>query len=184
MTKFHGQARDRDVVPGHLLERLIERAKNADHEWISGDRRFVTPHTDSQHVVLRFPDRYPDSHPPSFYTEQWPAWAPVVEPAIDHVRDWYGSGHDGLAKIMLSRLRPHTTIPSHADSHPSSQVPHNVHVPLITDPQVRFVIDGTRYHLPTGHAYEINTLLEHSVVNESDLHRVHLIIEIYPLDAS
>ncbi|MGH3869891.1 MAG: aspartyl/asparaginyl beta-hydroxylase domain-containing protein, partial [Pseudonocardiaceae bacterium] len=74
----------------------------------------------------------------------------------------------------------HAQVPPHVDSNPSSLVPHKVHVPLITNPNVTFVIDDERHHLAVGRAYEINNLLVHSVENAGDLDRVHFIFEIYP----
>jgi Aspartyl/Asparaginyl beta-hydroxylase len=180
MTKIDGRVRDLGGIPSDLLDALVCPARDAERLWVSSDPRFVMTHEDSQHIILRFPDRYPASHCPASYTERWADWQPLVEPIINLVRTRYGFTDVGLAKIVLSRLNAHACIPPHVDSHPSSQVPHKVHVPLITDPAVHFVIDGTRHHLAFGRAYEINNLLTHSVKNESNRARVHLIFEIYP----
>jgi hypothetical protein len=180
MTKIDGRVRDLGEVPHDLLDALVFRAREADRSWVTGDRRFAVVHQGSQHITLRFPDNYPDSHCPASYTALWADWRPVVEPVIDFVRTRYGFADAGLAKIMLSNLKAHARVPPHVDSNPSSLVPHKVHVPLITDPAVHFVIDGVRHHLEFGRAYEINNLLTHSVENGSDRARVHLIFEIYP----
>lgn len=180
MTKIDGRIRDLGEIPRDLLGALVSQVENADRFWVSRDPRFVMTHKDSQHIILCFPDRYPDSHCPASYTEHWAQWQPFVEPVIDLVQTRYGFADAGFAKIMLSSLEAHASVPPHVDSHPSSRVPHKVHVPLITDPAVQFVIDGRRHHLSLGRAYEINNLLTHSVDNGSERARVHLIFEIYP----
>ncbi|GAA2455884.1 hypothetical protein GCM10010191_88970 [Actinomadura vinacea] len=179
MSKFDGQVRNLGEIPHELLDPLISRIRDAEHLWVVGDSRFVKTLDDSRHIVLSFPDRYPDNHYPASFTEHWPEWKPLVEPVIDLVRERYGFTDAGLAKIMFSALNARACVPLHVDTNLSSRVPHKVHVPLITDSSVHFVIDGTRHHLALGQAYEINNLLPHSVENGSDHARVHLIFEIY-----
>jgi hypothetical protein len=154
------------------------------HLWVVDDSRFVASHPDSRHIVFRFPDSYPQSHLGASYTELWDDWAALLTPVIAAVGERYGFVEWGTSKIMLSSLRAHGQLPPHVDSNPSSLVPHKVHVPLVTNPGVTFVIEGKRYQLPAGRGYEINNLLIHAVENAGDVDRVHLIFEIYPVPAA
>ncbi len=92
-----------------------------------------------------------------------------------------GLGACQTSKIMFTRLNPGREIPTHVDENASSLVPHKIHVPLITNPDVIFHIDGKPYHLPAGRAYELNNHLPHSVHNPSDRVRIHFIFDCYPV---
>ena len=61
-------------------------------------------------------------------------------------------------------------------------VSHRIHVPITTDPRVRFMIDGRPYHLEVGQAYEINNQQQHSVMNNSKDDRITFIFDYLPPD--
>jgi hypothetical protein len=182
MSKFQGSVRDLGEVPRDMLAAVQTKLRANDHLWISEDPRFQMAHSDSQHIIFKFPQRYPQSHLGARYTELWQDWRVLLSPIIDLARARYEYGEGETSKIMLSKLRAKGSIPTHVDSSPSSLVPHKVHVPLETNEGVIFVIGGTRHHLAVGKAYEINNLLPHSVENNSDTDRVHLIFELYQVD--
>lgn len=181
MSKFDGHVRDVGEIPAELITALVGKVSDSAHLWLVNDPRFLTAHPDSRHIVFKFPDSYPQSHLSASHTALWDDWEELLTPIIEVVRRSYGFVEYATSKIMLSSLRAHAQVPPHMDSSPSSIVPHKVHVPLITNPGVTFVIDGGRHHLAVGRAYEINNLLMHSVENAGDLDRVHFIFEIYPI---
>ncbi len=180
MAHFDGRLRDWGPVPERLLSALVRQVES-ETDWVSGDPRFQTRHDDVDHIVLRFPERYPDHHAPARYTVAWPRWADLVAPIIAHFSAPYDIGGYGIAKILLSRLAPGGRIPEHRDENPASHVPSKLHVPLITDPAIGFTIGAVRHHLAYGRGYEINNMLPHAIDNDSEVARVHLIFEIYPL---
>lgn len=180
MSKFNGHVRDLGEIPPDLLTALVDKLSSSAQLWLMNDPRFLAAHPDSRHIVFKFPDSYPQTHLSASPTALWDDWAELLTPVIEMVRQCYGFDDYATSKIMLSSLRRHAQVPPHVDSNPSSLVPHKVHVPLISNTSVIFVIDGKRYHLPVGRAYEINNLLVHSVENAGDSDRVHLIFEIYP----
>lgn len=180
MSKFDGHVRDLGEIPLDLLTTLVDKVSSSAQLWLVNDPRFLTAHPDSRHIVFKFPDSYPQTHLSASHTALWDDWAGVLTPIIEVVRQSYGFDDYATSKIMLSSLRAHAQVPSHVDSNPSSLVPHKVHVPLISNTDVIFAIDGKGYHLPVGRAYEINNLLMHSVENAGDFDRVHLIFEIFP----
>ena len=57
---------------------------------------------------------------------------------------------------------------------------HRIHIPIITNDQVIFHIDKIPFFLEEGKVYEINNQKLHSVENNSNFDRVHLIIDILP----
>ena len=60
---------------------------------------------------------------------------------------------------------------------------HRIHVPIVTNPRVRFMIDGRPYQLEVGQAYEINNQKTHSVMNKGDTDRINFIFDYVPPSA-
>jgi len=89
-----------------------------------------------------------------------------------------------IIRAMAARMAPGAVISPHRDSHPSFHASHRIHIPLATNPRVRFTIDGRPYRFEVGRAYEINNQLMHSVMNKGREHRVHFIFDYLPPGAS
>ena len=85
---------------------------------------------------------------------------------------------------MAAKLLAGGRILPHRDSHPSFGVGHRIHVPIVTNPRVRFMIDGRPYQLEVGQAYEINNQKIHSVMNKGDTDRINFIFDYVPPSAT
>lgn len=92
------------------------------------------------------------------------------------ISDHYQVGGQ-LLRVMVARLVVNGTIKPHIDHHPSFAVGHRIHVPLVTNPQVEFLVDDQAVIMQEGQAYELNNLLVHSVRNNGDEDRIHLIFD-------
>ena len=87
--------------------------------------------------------------------------------------------YDGIIyKIILTELKPYTSIAPHADSGFSLTVPHRVHLPIITNTNVIFGCGETILNMVPGNIYEINNQDLHFVENRSGEFRVHLIVDV------
>ena len=78
---------------------------------------------------------------------------------------------------MLSCVMPGDEIEPHRDQ----QAPYwlcRVHVPLTTNEQSEFIVDGQSHQMKVGTAYRVNTLAEHSVVNAGASPRIHFMFDI------
>jgi hypothetical protein len=122
-------------------------------------------------------------HDPSktfFWEDTWGKWKHLVEPIIKEVIAEY-EGHEEafINKCLIPRMRPNTVIPEHIDISQSFNVSHRIHIPLVTNPDVYFMIDGDRCIMEEGTAYEINNKVMHSVENRGTETRIHLIFDIY-----
>jgi len=53
-------------------------------------------------------------------------------------------------------------------------------VPLLTNPQVEFVVSTERIATRAGHAFELNNKMAHAVANHGATARVHLIFDYAP----
>lgn len=87
----------------------------------------------------------------------------------------YGIGYVIRAKLL--RLLAGEEIAESRDSSFSLTHSHRVHVPIITNDQVRFTVGRETMHIPEGEIYEINNRRLHSVHNQGDEPCVHLVLD-------
>ena len=114
----------------------------------------------------------------------WAHLADVAMPVIDEVvRAHYEPGGT-VVRAVVARLGPGGRIMPHTDSHPSFHAGHRVHIPLVTNPRVRFTLAGKPHALCEGHAYELNNQKPHSVMNNGSDSRIHFIFDYVPPPAS
>ncbi len=76
-------------------------------------------------------------------------------------------------RTHLSLIRPGRAVPHHKDGH-NPHLCACVHVPLLTNPQVHFMVDQSRAVMDVGHAYVMDPGRFHSIANDGETDRVHL----------
>lgn len=126
----------------------------------------------------------------------WPQQTPLADgrlrPAMVNDPAWHGfhAVTDVAVKLcqayvprrtrptqrLLSVVMPGHGIPPHVDK-VSPRWWGRVHVPLLTDPASRFIVNGDAHHLEPGYAYAVNVLAEHSVENPGTSPRVHFMAD-------
>jgi hypothetical protein len=80
--------------------------------------------------------------------------------------------------IRLLRLAPGSIIKEHCDRGEAYEYgAFRVHIPLTTDKQVIFTIDGHQLHMAAGECWYASFHLPHSVAHNGAKDRVHLIID-------
>ena len=84
-----------------------------------------------------------------------------------------------VLRVQLTELPPGQVITPHYDGNIMA-LTHRLHVPLVTHAGVKFIIDGQSFFLEPGRLYELNNVVVHSVENNSDVMRVHLLIDMLP----
>jgi hypothetical protein len=87
--------------------------------------------------------------------------------------------HCDPARVQLAELPPGCVIEPHTDRYILTMM-HRLHIPLVTDEHVRFIIDEQTYSLKAGNLYELNNVVVHSVENIGRMNRVHLLIDMLP----
>jgi hypothetical protein len=87
-----------------------------------------------------------------------------------------------IIRAMAAKLLPGEVITPHRDAHPSFHQGHRIHIPIITNSRVRFMIDGRPYQMKVGEAYEINNQKTHCVMNKGDEGRINFIFDYVPAD--
>jgi hypothetical protein len=136
---------------------------------------------ETRHIPLIFVEK-PTDWRRSRDMRLWPQWKPLVAPVLDAATRTYGYARGAFPRVMLAQLPAGKKIHPHRDANLAAKWPHKIHVPLVTNDRVEFVIEGVGRHLAEGRAVEVNNMGVHSVSNDGNADRVHLIFEYYDLD--
>ena len=135
----------------------------------------------TRHIPFRFVIEFDDWR----FSENmrlWPEWHALLEPVLREATRPYQYARGGFPRIMLARMAPGGVIHPHRDGNPSAKWPHKIHIPLLTNPDVTFEIEGVGYKFEEGEAVEVNNMAVHAVVNNGTTDRIHLIFEYYDMD--
>jgi len=135
----------------------------------------------TQHIIFRFVSNFIDWRQ-SYERPLWAEWKGLLEPVLSQATAIYGYERGDFPRVMLARMAPGGVIHPHRDQNPAAKWPHKIHVPLQTNDDVTFFVDGTGYHLAEGEAVEVNNMGLHAVENRGTTDRIHLIFEYYDLD--
>ena len=137
-------------------------------------------HRETETILLLFTD-----------VEGWPdieitkeaGWEPLAKFALPLMRDiidkHYVKGGT-IIRAIAAKLLVGGRIKPHVDTHPSFHRGHRIHIPITTNPRVRFMIDGRPHQLQVGQAYEINNQKTHSVMNKGKEDRITFIFDYIP----
>lgn len=109
--------------------------------------------------------------------ETYPLFDEVNNLISDHILPLYPNSD--VVRVQLSELPSGTKIKRHHDIRILSHI-HRLHVPIMTNDDVRFIIDNVDYSLAEGVLYELNNVVEHSVRNDGEEVRVHLLVDMMP----
>lgn len=134
-----------------------------------------------KHITLRFINRRTE---PYQYLEskRWKNWKEMLMPLMTKIVSPYGYENPVFPKVMFANLPAGSFIPPHIDGNERGYVPHKIHVPIETNEKSFFFIEGKRYQLEVGKAYEVNNGLSHAVANKGVTDRIHLIFECLDFD--
>ncbi len=135
----------------------------------------------TRHIIFRFVSNFADWRD-SYDRPLWEEWRPILEPVLRAATAPYGYARGGFPRVMLARMAPGGVIHPHRDENPAAKWPHKIHVPIQTNPDVTFFVDGKGYQLAEGEAVEVNNMGVHAVANRGTNDRIHLIFEYYDLD--
>jgi len=96
----------------------------------------------------------------------------------DYFREIIIGFHCSLETIRLLALAPGSHIKTHRDQGLSySAGCFRIHIPIITDTEVEFVVDGEQLPMQAGECWYANFDLPHSVTHKGRTRRVHLVID-------
>ena len=176
--EFDGNLKDLGEIDAQAL---IDRVLSLPEEkWAANQYRqnaySVHEHTES--LVMVFCNGWPD-----MTVSKESAWDDLHDIAVPLMQgilaDHYPAGGT-ILRAMVAKLKPGGVISPHRDTHESFVVSHRIHVPITTNPGVRFMINGRPHRFEIGHAYEINNQRNHSVMNTGREDRMTFIFDYLP----
>lgn len=89
-------------------------------------------------------------------------------------------GIGDFKRILLVRLKKGCKIKAHVDDGYSLILCNRTHIPIVTNENVLFNVDGETKNLREGEIWEIANQKIHSVNNNSDIDRIHMVIDYLP----
>ncbi|HTL97972.1 MAG TPA: aspartyl/asparaginyl beta-hydroxylase domain-containing protein [Holophagaceae bacterium] len=102
---------------------------------------------------------------------------PMLE-ACPYLREVLAAFRCPLQAARLMKLDAGAVIKEHRDAGLCAEEGEaRFHIPVLTHPDVAFVLDGDRLPLQAGECWYLNFNLPHSVRNESQVDRIHLVID-------
>lgn len=114
---------------------------------------------------------------PAMVTDpDWRGFGAVFGPTIEHLMQRFPAGSLAF-QAMLSAVMPGGEIEAHCDQQADYWIC-RVHVPLTSNPEARFITRGEAHHLMPGFAYQVDTTVEHAVVNAGETPRVHFMFDV------
>ena len=137
-------------------------------------------HRETESIVMVFVDL---DDWPNMAIKKEPGWDRLATVAVPVMHDVIGRFYPKggtIIRAMAAKVMAGGKIKPHRDSHPSFGRGHRIHVPIQTNPRVRFMIDGRPYKLQVGQAYEINNQKQHSVMNKGTEDRITFIFDYVP----
>lgn len=144
--------------------------------WFEDDirQKSFEQHKQTRSLVMLFSSTWPNPD-----VQQRAGWKYFAEPANALMQQIIAAHYPPGGRIiraMAAKLLGGGRIALHKDSHPSFAAAHRIHVPLVTNPDVDFVIRGASHHLEEGVAYEVSNLDYHAVTNLGP-DRIHFIFD-------
>lgn len=164
------------------IEAIISRlSRFSDTVWSNEDgtkpNNFACFRGTTRHIILRFPDGNEDVRQ---YSDRpgWQLWKDLLQPLMEETAQSYRYKKPLYSKAMFARLEAGKCISPHIDATEINRRCHKIHIPLITNSEAKFYIEGDEFHLPAGEAYEVNNIVTHWVTNDGDQDRIHFIFEV------
>ena len=176
--KFDGTLKDLGEVN---VSALIDRVTGLDESaWQANQYRqnaySVHEHTES--LVMVFCNGWPELTVSK--EESWDTLQEFAVPLMHGILAAHYPKGGTIIRAMAAKLKSGGVIAPHRDTHQSFIHSHRIHVPITTNPGVRFMIDGRPHQLAVGHAYEINNQHNHSVMNSGTEDRITFIFDYLP----
>ena len=110
----------------------------------------------------------------------WDLLADTAIPLMHQILGEHYPPGGTIIRAMAARLEAGGIIKPHHDKHPSFHAGHRIHIPIYTNPRVRFMIDGRAQKMAIGRVYEINNQRKHSVMNKGEEGRINFIFDYIP----
>ena len=96
-----------------------------------------------------------------------------------YIQQVLGEFQTVLGRARFMRLEPGHGVPTHFDLQYYWRTHCRVHIPVVTDPGVRFHCENESVHMAEGEAWTFDNWRNHKVDNETSVRRVHLAFDTF-----
>jgi hypothetical protein len=182
-------------VPDELFEKALFDATKIKWETRPVDhRQSYDVFRDSSTVHLRTHKHPSDWEPKTI--EEWSTITECVDnPKFDekfkktrNIVNWVYEqvGGISLGRVMIINLAPRGKVALHVDPLDYFEKHSRYHIPLVTNEGVTFSggPETQKEHMPLGYLCRLNNRLPHQLDNDSDLNRIHLLVDIETPDGN
>lgn len=174
-----------NVATGELKE-LVRQRTEAEWNELSVRHQRYEVHRNTRMIGLVYDPDFRHSHPTRLPTLA--VFEKALRPALAITAEHFENSETGtdlvqrfglgyFIRATLVRLAAGHGIAEHQDLNFSLTHSHRVHLPVITNDAVRFTVGGETINMREGDIWEINNRRLHSVHNDGDEDRVHLILD-------
>lgn len=178
-------ASDGPVVPDRVrlpvafdAARLCEDLARIDADWID---HLVRQNYEGNWSVLPLRHSAGATHPVMMIYSDPTATEFVDGPLLAHtpyLREVLAQFECPLQAVRLMRLTPGSVIKPHHDHDLAAEWGMaRVHIPITTNPQVEFLLNGTPVAMAPGETWYLRLADTHAVANRGESDRVHLVID-------
>ena len=94
-----------------------------------------------------------------------------------YLRQVFSSLNTVIGRSRLMRLAAGAEVKPHSDIAYYWHDHTRIHIPIVTDPGVRFICDGIEVHMAAGEAWIFDNWRPHRVINPTNITRIHLVID-------
>jgi hypothetical protein len=169
-----------DVVP--LLHAIYSQPDLWDQNKLRTTHE-MTPHKQVSDIWIRFNEVPSEpSQISSIIDEHESVWYPAVHtlPQVRPLISWIMSRVEGerLGRVLITRLAPGKVIEPHVDGGSHAAYYERYHIPLQSSPGCVFRCGDEEVFMRAGDCWWFNNALEHSVINNGTVDRLHLIVDI------
>ena len=184
---FNGNFRK---IGTHDISELREKIlRFTDEEWDkeSWRQKHYDVHKFTHTISLIFDRDFRHKNPTAL--PEYELFRDSIKPILKKINDYYNQslkykrlkkkyGDGYVIRINLVKLDASGgDIDAHVDNLFTLSHSHRIHIPIITNDEVKFFISDEVKNLKAGEIWEINNREMHSVVNDGDNCRVHMIID-------
>ena len=172
------------ILQGLPVDHLVETLELHPHLWDQNKLRTTfenSPHAQVRDIWLRFNetpepgqeatllDKHESIDYPAY--EQMPAFRSTVMNIFAYV------GGERLGRVLVVKLPPGASITPHIDSGSHAVYYERFHLCLQAGPGCHFRVGEDWVEMKAGELWWMQNQIEHEVTNESDVDRIHLIVD-------
>lgn len=170
------------TIDSETFQSLKTKIINLDNTlWLNEEQRKIAVPTQSHTDTITICNKEVIDHEVEIYRKTFVNESifnylnPELDKILNEIKNFYGSGEP--KRIILARLNAGKSILLHCDTGAYMNAYNRIHLPIITNYNVDFYVEGHLVPMEETMLIEINNLTFHRVDNKSRKDRIHMIVD-------